>query len=61
MTVQALASLLDNDLYKFTMQNVVFKKYNDVHVVYQFTNREKDLQLNLEAVEWLQDQIQSNI
>ncbi|KAI9303827.1 nicotinate phosphoribosyltransferase [Cunninghamella echinulata] len=57
MTVSALASLLDNDLYKFTMQNVVFKHYKDTRVVYQFTNREKELQLNSEAVEWLQEQI----
>ncbi|CAO3638097.1 unnamed protein product [Cunninghamella echinulata] len=57
MTVSALASLLDNDLYKFTMQNVVFKRYKDTRVVYQFTNREKELQLNSEAVAWLQEQI----
>ncbi|KAI8063500.1 nicotinate phosphoribosyltransferase [Gongronella butleri] len=59
MTSPALISLLDNDLYKFTMQNVVLKHYRDVQVVYQFTNREKDLQLNANAYDWLKDQIQA--
>ncbi|CEP11390.1 hypothetical protein [Parasitella parasitica] len=54
---KGLTSLLDNDLYKFTMQHVVFKHYKDISVVYQFTNREKDLHLNSEAVEWLKKQI----
>ena len=56
---EVFPSILDNDLYKFTMQNAVFMHYEkkDIPVVYQFTNREKDLSLNKEAVEWLQKQI----
>ncbi|CEG66959.1 Putative Nicotinate phosphoribosyltransferase [Rhizopus microsporus] len=58
MTHQIFPSILDNDLYKFTMQNAVFTYYKrDIPVVYQFTNREKQLQLNAEAVDWLQKQI----
>ncbi|KAG0933788.1 hypothetical protein G6F30_010117 [Rhizopus arrhizus] len=55
---QVFQSILDNDVYKFTMQNAVFKHYKkDIPVVYQFTNREKELHLNTKAVEWLQKQI----
>lgn len=51
-------SLLDNDLYKFTMQYAVLKHYKkDIPVVYQFTNREKDLCLNLASFQWLEQQI----
>lgn len=58
---EALASILDNDLYKFTMQNAVLKHYKrDIPVVYQFTNREKELRLNAPAVEWLRKQIKGN-
>lgn len=58
-THEALMSILDNDLYKFSMQNAVLKHYKQsVPVVYQFTNREKDLALNAEAVEWLKKQIE---
>ncbi|CAO3698893.1 unnamed protein product [Rhizopus stolonifer] len=55
---QVFPSILDNDVYKFTMQNAVFTHYKrDIPVVYQFTNRQKALSLNTEAVEWLQKQI----
>lgn len=53
-------SVLDNDLYKFTMQYAVLQHYKDAQVVYQFTNRDKSLQLNAEAVEWLLKEIQGN-
>ncbi|KIK63229.1 hypothetical protein GYMLUDRAFT_41554 [Collybiopsis luxurians FD-317 M1] len=35
-------SILDTDLYKFTMQNAVLRNFPDVHAVYRFTNRSKD-------------------
>ncbi|KAF9067188.1 nicotinate phosphoribosyltransferase [Rhodocollybia butyracea] len=35
-------SILDTDLYKFTMQNAVLANFPDVHAVYRFTNRNKD-------------------
>ncbi|KAI9031881.1 nicotinate phosphoribosyltransferase [Phycomyces nitens] len=53
----ALASILDNDLYKFTMQHCALQHYKDAQVVYQFTNREKELSLNQEAFNWLKEQI----
>ncbi|ORZ22521.1 nicotinate phosphoribosyltransferase [Absidia repens] len=58
MTDLALVSLLDNDLYKFTMQHAVLQHYKDAQVTYQFTNREKNLHLNAEAVDWLTKQVQ---
>ncbi|KAI8978443.1 nicotinate phosphoribosyltransferase [Pilobolus umbonatus] len=57
-TQSAIRSLLDNDIYKFTMQNAIMKYYHkDIPVVYQFTNRNEAMQLNVEAVEWLHVQI----
>ncbi|KAI8137765.1 nicotinate phosphoribosyltransferase [Fennellomyces sp. T-0311] len=54
---EVFPSILDNDLYKFTMQYAVLQHYKDAQAVYQFTNRDKDLQLNAEAVAWLDKQI----
>ena len=36
-----IQSLLDNDLYKFTMQQAVSELYPDAYVKYKFTNRRK--------------------
>ncbi|KAI9012614.1 nicotinate phosphoribosyltransferase [Phycomyces nitens] len=59
-THEALGSFLDNDLYKFTMQNAVLKNYKDIPVVYHFINRKKDsFKLNKEAVQWIKKQIQA--
>ncbi|KAI8887030.1 nicotinate phosphoribosyltransferase [Backusella circina FSU 941] len=55
---EGLASVLDNDLYKFTMGYAIFKAYRHIHVTYQFTNRKRELSLNKEAVIWLKNQIQ---
>ena len=57
---EVFPSILDNDLYKFTMQYAVLQHYKDTQAVYQFTNRDKDLQLNAEAVAWLDKQIKGN-
>jgi len=38
-----ITSMLDTDFYKFTMQQVVFKKFPDVEVEYAFKNRTKDI------------------
>lgn len=38
-------SLLDSDAYKFSMQNVVFKKFPDVDVEFAFKNRTKSTKL----------------
>lgn len=55
---KAIVSLLDNDIYKFTMQYAIMSHYKrDIPVIYQFTNRDLSLHLNAEAVEWLRSQI----
>ncbi|KAI9276693.1 nicotinate phosphoribosyltransferase [Phascolomyces articulosus] len=54
---EVFPSILDNDLYKFTMQYAVLQHYKDAQAVFQFTNRDKDLQLNAAAVSWLDKQI----
>lgn len=50
-------SLLDNDLYKFTMQQAVLQHFPSSKVVYRFTNRTKDRKFNRESVEWIADKI----
>ncbi|OBZ72659.1 Nicotinate phosphoribosyltransferase [Grifola frondosa] len=37
------ASILDTDLYKFTMQQAVLHHFPDVHATYKFTHRDKDV------------------
>src|SRR5690554_2787548 len=39
MTIQPITSLLDNDFYKFTMQNAVVKLFPYSKAKYQFINR----------------------
>jgi nicotinate phosphoribosyltransferase len=41
-----MLSLLDNDLYKFTMQQFVFHKFKDVEVKYKFYCRNKNILFN---------------
>lgn len=43
-----IASLLDTDFYKFTMQQVVFKKFPDVEVEYTFKNRTEGIKLSFD-------------
>ncbi|KAJ3040273.1 nicotinate phosphoribosyltransferase [Rhizophlyctis rosea] len=53
-----LDSILDNDLYKFTMQQAVLELYPDVDVVYRFKNRsEGGHKFTVEAVERLRRSI----
>lgn len=40
-----ITSILDNDFYKFTMQHVVYKKYADVFVTYEFKERTNSVPL----------------
>jgi len=59
---QIITSLLDNDLYKFTMLNAVLKKYPGEYVEYTFHNRDKrafSLEVNAEIRE--QVRLMSNI
>lgn len=56
-----MISLLDNDLYKFTMQQAVLELYPDTHVEYKFHNR-SGFPVNQQFYEALQarlDQFQS--
>jgi nicotinate phosphoribosyltransferase len=41
MMNQIITSILDNDLYKFTMLNAILKKYPNQQVEYKFYSREK--------------------
>lgn len=39
--ISVFPSILDNDFYKFTMQNAVIKLFPNAKVKYQFINRGK--------------------
>jgi nicotinate phosphoribosyltransferase len=54
---EGVASILDTDLYKLTMQCVIHSQYRDVHTTYRFTNRTPHMRLTKEALTWLQAQI----
>lgn len=46
-----MKTLLDNDLYKFTMMQAVLERFPNVRVQYKFKNRDPDMQLNKAAIE----------
>ncbi|KAK9712698.1 nicotinate phosphoribosyltransferase [Basidiobolus ranarum] len=52
-------SLLDNDLYKFTMQQAIWLLYPNEKVTFQFHNRTTECKLTTEGFQWLEDQIQA--
>lgn len=52
-----IASLLDTDLYKLTMQAVVATKYGDAIAEYTLTNRTVDKHFNDEASRWIENEI----
>lgn len=52
-------SLLDTDMYKFLMLQLIWKKHQDVRVVFQMTNRTKDVKLaNIIRIEEVEEQIE---
>lgn len=57
MDTPAIVSLLDTDMYKFTMQYAVFRCYNSVDVEYEFHNRSPEMKLNQAGLSWLRKQI----
>lgn len=52
-----IPSLLDNDLYKFTMQRAVWERYPDARVSYQFISRRKPETFTPDFLEELQRRI----
>lgn len=53
---QIIPSLLDNDLYKFCMQQVAFHNYKDVDVSYRFVNR-GNTEFSFAEIEKIRDEI----
>lgn len=53
----AIASILDTDLYKLTMQCAILRHFPHIPVAYKFTNRTSHMRLNRHAFHWLQEQI----
>jgi nicotinate phosphoribosyltransferase len=47
--MQYIKSILDQDLYKFTMQNAVLHLYPDAQATYTFINRNPNQKFNEEA------------
>ncbi|TIA93375.1 hypothetical protein E3P99_00113 [Wallemia hederae] len=56
--VKAIASILDTDLYKLTMQQAVLEHFKDVRVSYRFTNRSMNMRFNTAAFDSIQEGIQ---
>ncbi|KAJ2373303.1 nicotinate phosphoribosyltransferase [Coemansia sp. RSA 2607] len=52
-------SILDQDLYKFCMQQAVLEHYPDVHVEYGFVNRDTTCRFNTESFDWLRLRIEA--
>ena len=52
-----IVSLLDTDLYKFNMNQVIFHKHTDACGVYYFKNRTENVKFTKEMVEEINSQI----
>lgn len=52
-----LQSILDNDLYKFTMQQAVLECFPTTKVTYRFTNRDTSMKFNEEAYKAIEEAI----
>ena len=55
-----IRSLLDNDLYKFTMQQAVLALYPDANVTYKFINRRAENKFTKEALAALKERIKGD-
>jgi len=51
------SSILDNDLYKLTMQQAVLKHFPDKEVAYKFTNRSEEMKFTKECVELIREHV----
>ncbi|KAI0081529.1 nicotinate phosphoribosyltransferase [Panus rudis PR-1116 ss-1] len=51
------ASMLDTDLYKFTMQQAVYRHFPDVQAVYKFTHRDHDVYFTRQCYELFMESI----
>lgn len=54
---QIINSLLDTDLYKFSMGQAIFHQFNDAKTTWTFTCRNKDVKFTTEMVEEIKRQI----
>ncbi|KAJ2853186.1 nicotinate phosphoribosyltransferase, partial [Coemansia erecta] len=52
-------SILDQDLYKFCMQQAVLEHYPDVYVEYGFVNRDTTARFNQRSFDWMRARIDS--
>lgn len=59
MNSAAIVSILDDDLYKFSMQNAVLRLYPDVRVKYRFTDRRAKGNWTPEALQALKRKIKN--
>ncbi|KAJ2554265.1 nicotinate phosphoribosyltransferase [Coemansia sp. RSA 1933] len=57
MSIVEERSMLDQDLYKFCMQQAVLEHYPDVDVEYGFINRDPSIRFTRESFAWLQGKI----
>ena len=57
-TSPIIKSILDSDLYKYSMQNFVIQHYPEVDVNYTFNNRDKSMIFSIEAVEEIKNQVE---
>ena len=53
-----IRSILDSDLYKFSMMFWVIEHYPEAYVTYTFNNRNKSMVFNQDAVDEIKNQIQ---
>ena len=53
-----IRSILDTDLYKFTMSWFVLQHYNESEVTYSFNNRDKTMIFNKKALKEIKNQIE---
>lgn len=52
-----IKSILDTDLYKFSMQNFVIQHYPEAEVTYSFNNRDKSMKFNEKCIKKIRKEI----